>query len=330
MKDHKVALVTGGAGFIGSHLTCRLLENHWRVIVFDNLNSHLYSADLKKKNIERLQQRFHDQVELFVGDFTHSQDVESLFSNHSFEIIFHFGALAGVRPSLAEPFKYIDVNVGGTLQLLEAARRRNIKKFVFGSSSSIYGNRSKMPFSESDNTDFPFSPYGASKKSAEIYCSLYRALFAFRVAILRFFTVYGPGQRPDLAIHRFVRAIRRGQPITMFGDGTSQRDYTYIDDLVDGILGATSWLERETQPCAEIFNLGNSKPVSLQTLVTTLEKVMGKKAKIDAQPRQPGDVENTYADISKAAATLGYRPHVPLEEGLTKFVTWYDETMVSS
>ncbi|HUS72782.1 MAG TPA: GDP-mannose 4,6-dehydratase, partial [Sedimentisphaerales bacterium] len=236
------------------------------------------------------------------------------------DIIVHLAARAGVRPSIAQPLLYADVNVNGTMVLLEAAKKQRIGKFIFGSSSSVYGNNEKVPFSEDDNVDFPISPYAATKKACELICHTYHHLYGISVTCLRFFTVYGPRQRPDLAIHKFARLIEQGKPIPVYGDGTMSRDFTYIDDIINGTVAAM-------QNCNgfNIYNLGESRPITVNDLVAEIEKALGKKAIKEYVPPQPGDVERTYADVSKAVKELGYSPTTTIEEGLAKFVAWLRE-----
>ncbi len=233
-------------------------------------------------------------------------------------MVVHLAARAGVRPSMEDPLAYQDVNVRGTMVLLEAARQFEVKKFIFASSSSVYGNNQKVPFSESDCVDFPISPYAATKKACELLCYTYSYLFGIDHTCLRFFTVYGPRQRPDLAIHKFMRLIEAGRPIPVFGDGSSRRDYTYVDDIIQGVLAAMDRCQGY-----RIYNLGHSQPIALADLIAQIEAVLGKKGKIDRQPAQPGDVDCTYADVSRARTELGYEPKVRLEEGLERFVAWF-------
>jgi UDP-glucuronate 4-epimerase len=230
-----------------------------------------------------------------------------------------------VRPSIEQPLLYHEVNIGGTLQLLEACRRHNIRRLAFASSSSVYGNNQKVPFAESDPVDHPISPYAATKKAGELLCHNYHHLYGLSVASLRFFTVYGPRQRPDLAIHKFAKLLHAGKLLPFFGDGSTRRDYTYVDDTVQGVLGALAWLEQASQPVCDIFNLGESHTVTLAQLVELLGQALGVAPRLDRQPQQPGDVDCTYADINHARAVLGYNPRVPLEEGIERFVAWFRE-----
>jgi len=309
-------LVTGGAGFIGSHLCERLLQAGHAVWALDNLNS-FYDVAIKKCNlgeIEKLNKLF-----TFVrGDVTDPGCLRQLFESTQFDQIVHLAAYAGVRPSLEEPAMYQRVNVEGTTHLLEAARRHAVKKITIASSSSVYGINSRVPFTESDPIFSPISPYAASKLACEALGHVYHHVYGMDVVMLRFFTVYGPRQRPDLAIHKFARLIAVGKPIPVFGDGTAARDFTYVTDTLDGIMACV-----ERKFGYEIFNLGESQTVELTYLITLLEKSLRKKAIIDRHPSQPGDVPLTFADISKARRILGYRPKVKVEEGIPRFVEWF-------
>jgi len=307
-------LVTGGAGFIGSHVVDRLTARGERVVCLDNFNAY-YPADVKRANIEGALAT--GLVELVEGDVRDGELCRRLVEG-GVESIIHLAARAGVRPSIEEPVLYEEVNCIGTLNLLEAARRAGVKKFVFGSSSSVYGVNSKVPFSEDDPISRPISPYAATKRAGELLCHVYHHLYGLPVVCLRFFTVYGPRQRPDLAIHKFTRLIDAGKPIPVFGDGKSRRDYTYCSDIVDGVIAA---LDRPFE--FEIFNLGNSDPVELWRLIALIEEALEKKARIERLPEQPGDVPVTYADISRARALLGYEPRFPIRQGIAKFVEWY-------
>lgn len=313
--------VTGGAGFIGSHLADRLLEEGKRVVALDNFDD-FYNPALKRRNIQKARQ--HPRFRLIEGDLREPGLLEGLLQQEKFDVVAHLAARAGVRPSIQNPFLYADVNIRGTLQVLEACRKSGTRRLVFASSSSVYGNNSKVPFCEEDPVSRPISPYAATKRAAELMCHTYHHLYGMDIACLRFFTVYGPRQRPEMAIHHFTRLIHEGKKISLFGDGKSSRDYTYIDDIMDGTLGA---LSREHG--FEIFNLGESRTVPLAGLVQAIEKQLGKKAVIEYLPAQPGDVEHTYADIRKARDRLGYEPHTDLEEGLARFVRWYLEEGVS-
>ena len=308
-------LVTGGAGFIGSHVLDRLVSKGRRCVCLDDFND-FYSPAIKRTNIAG--SLASGLVSVVEGDIRDLALCRRLFHEHKVERVIHLAARAGVRPSLEQPLLYEEVNCRGTLALLECAREFGVKIFVFGSTSSIYGVTSRVPFSEDDPVDRPISPYAASKRACELFCHTYHYLYGIPVVSLRFFTVYGPRQRPDLAITLFTRLMEQGRPIPIFGDGTSRRDYTYVGDIVDGVMAA---LDSELK--FEIINLGSGRPISLNDMVRSLEKVLGKKAGIDKRPEQPGDVPLTYADISKARRLLGYEPRVPFEEGLRSFVEWW-------
>ncbi|MBN1123663.1 MAG: GDP-mannose 4,6-dehydratase [Sedimentisphaerales bacterium] len=308
------ALVTGAAGFIGSHLSKRLVCNGWKVIGLDNFDP-FYSSDVKWNNITDLIKS--SQFELMQGDIRDEHAVASIMADGGFDCIIHLAAKAGVRPSIEDPVGYQDVNINGTVVLLEAAKKHRIPKFIFASSSSVYGNNKKVPFHESDNVDFPISPYAATKKAGELLCYTYSYLYGIGMTCLRFFTVYGPRQRPDLAIHKFARLIEKGKPIPVFGDGSMRRDFTYIDDIIDGVVAAIEKCEGYN-----IYNLGESRPVRLDELIGQIETALGKKAILDRRPMQPGDVNQTYADVSKAVRELGYNPQTEISEGLKRFVQW--------
>lgn len=307
-------LVTGGAGFIGSHLAERLVSSGHCVSIVDDLND-FYSPEVKRANLNAV--RAAGPVEFHWCDIRNVDAMDRIVGSFQPEAIFHLAARAGVRPSLEQPLLYEETNVKGTLILLEAARRNSVKKFVFASSSSVYGIANRVPFREDDPVHCPISPYAATKLAAEKFCFTYSHLYRLPVVCLRFFTVYGPRQRPDLAIHKFARLIEAGRPVPFFGDGSSGRDYTYIDDAVSGLLAALSYDTR-----FEIFNIGNSRPVKLTELVSTLEAALGKPAVLERRPDQPGDVPLTFADISKAGRLLGYQPRTSFEDGIRKFVEW--------
>lgn len=318
----KNILVTGGAGFIGSHLVERLLgEGTWRVTVVDDLND-FYSPEIKRANIAR----FRDAANFnFVeSDIRNADAMRKVFDANEFDAIVHLAARAGVRPSLCHPKLYAETNINGTLNLLELARDFDIKQFVFGSSSSVYGVNSKVPFSEDDRINQPISPYASTKAAGELLCHTYSHLFDIRTVCLRFFTVYGARQRPDLAIHKFTRLIAEGKPIQVFGDGTTRRDYTYIDDIIQGVRAS---IDYDTS-MHEVFNLGESETTELSRLINLLEECLGVEAVIDRQPMQPGDVPTTYADISKARKLLNYHPLTKIEEGIPRFVEWYRESQL--
>ncbi|HLH53176.1 MAG TPA: SDR family NAD(P)-dependent oxidoreductase [Verrucomicrobiae bacterium] len=309
-------LVTGGAGFIGSHVCERLLNLGHSVYAFDELNA-FYSVDLKRNNIRALQ-ALAKPFEFIQGDLADTTALDELFASAKVDQVIHLAARAGVRPSLEQPALYQKVNVEGTVNLLEAARRRGVKKFIIASSSSVYGVNSKVPFSEADPITSPISPYAASKLACEALGHVYHHVYGYDVVMLRFFTVYGPRQRPDLAIYKFARLILRGEPIPVFGDGSTARDYTYIDDTLDGILACT---RREFG--YQVYNLGESQTVKLNRLIELLETALGLKAVIKSLPLQPGDVPLTCADISKARAQLGYCPRIPIETGIPLFAEWF-------
>jgi UDP-glucuronate 4-epimerase len=307
-------IVTGAAGFIGSHLCERLLKDGWTVVGVDNFDN-FYDPQVKRNNIKDCLRN--KQFKLVEADIRDSTAMDKV-TGEGADIIVHLAARAGVRPSIAQPALYTDVNINGTVILLEAAKKNNIKKFVFASSSSVYGNNKKVPFSEDDNVDFPISPYAATKKAGELICHTYHHLTGIAMTCFRFFTVYGPRQRPDLAIHKFTRLIEDGKSIPVYGDGSMMRDFTYIDDIIDGI---TAGIEK----CAgyNIYNLGESRPVMLNTLIGEIENALGKKAVIERLPLQPGDVERTYADVTKAHRDLEYNPNTNISDGLKRFVEWF-------
>ena len=308
------ALITGGAGFIGSHLAQNLLESSWDVTIVDNFDP-FYSKATKLANIlaERKSSRFH----LIEADI---RDYESLRqqAGGSYDVIVHLAAKAGVRPSILKPDEYLETNVKGTQNMLNFARHFGVKQFVFASSSSVYGVNKRVPWSESDQVLLPISPYAGTKVSGELMGHVYAHLFDMRFVALRFFTVYGPRQRPDLAIHKFARTMLEGSPISVFGDGSSRRDYTYIDDIIRGVVAAMHY---DRTPY-EVINLGNSRTVSLMEMIATLEDALGKRAELLYEPEQPGDVPVTYANVSKAKELLGYEPIVPFDTGIRNFVAW--------
>ena len=312
-------LVTGGAGFIGSHVCERLLHAGHAVWAFDDLNS-FYDPALKRRNLREIQS-LGKPFEFVHGDLTERTALEEVLGGVKFDQIIHLAARAGVRPSLEEPALYQRVNVEGTVNLLEAARRNGVKKLLLASSSSVYGVNAKVPFSERDPIFRAISPYAASKLACEALGHVYHHVYGLDVVMLRFFTVYGPRQRPDLAIHKFTRLIAAGKPVPFFGDGSTARDYTYVTDTVDGVMACTG-----KEFGFDIFNLGESQTVTLSHLVELLEQALGKKAVLDRQPLQPGDVPITYADISKARERLDYHPRVKIEEGIPKFVEWFRGT----
>ena len=307
-------LVTGGAGFIGSHLVEKLLATGHEVSILDDFND-FYDPRIKQANVEA----FAGEVPIHRIDLRDGGSVSQLFDREKFDAIVHLAARAGVRPSIQQPQLYYDTNVSGTLHLLEAARRTGIERFVFGSSSSVYGVSKTVPFSESMPLTQTISPYAATKIAGEFLCSTYSHLYQMRVVALRFFTVYGARQRPDLAIHQFTRRIHAGQPIDQFGDGSTRRDYTYIDDIMQGVMAALQY----EGSLFDIFNLGENDTIPLRDLIAAIENALGRKAKINQLPEQPGDMPVTCADISKAKKLLGYDPTTPLSVGLPKFMEWF-------
>lgn len=339
-------LVTGGAGFIGSHLCDRLLSDGYKVVCLDNFND-FYDPAIKERNIFKASK--HPNFTLIRGDILDTDLLEKIFAGkvsqeihesrlstedsrlsselnklnepNKADIIIHLAAMAGVRLSLVSPAQYVDVDIKGTVNLMEVAKEHNVDQFIFGSSSSVYGARQDGLFSEEDATDVQVSPYATAKKAGELYCRTYANLYGIPTTVLRFFTVYGPRQRPEMAIHKFVHLMEQGEPIPMFGDGSSTRDYTYIDDIIHGIVAAVK------HPFGfEIFNLGNSTTVKLKDVIQVITQELGVDPRIEQQPDQPGDVPITYADISKARSLLGYNPKLPLEEGIKRFIRWFRES----
>ncbi|MEJ5106189.1 GDP-mannose 4,6-dehydratase [Chryseobacterium sp. MYb328] len=336
-----IYLITGGSGFIGSHLVERLLRNGHSVINVDNFDD-FYSYQIKIKNtlesidkisdfefsdkeadIQHLASLSHsDQYSLYYQDIRDKEGLENIFRNHSIDMVIHLAALAGVRPSIERPLEYEEVNVRGTMNLWELCRDFNIKKFICASSSSVYGNNEKVPFAETDNVDNPISPYAATKKCGEILGHVYHHLYHIDMIQLRFFTVYGPRQRPDLAIHKFTKLISEGGEIPFYGDGTTARDYTYIDDIIDGITKSVLYLENNSN-VYEILNLGENQVITLKEMVATIEKTLNMTAFRKILPMQPGDVTKTNADITKAKALIGYKPDTNFQNGIKKFVEWF-------
>lgn len=307
-------MVTGGAGFIGSHLVEALLNSGVSVSVVDNLDD-FYPAAYKRANLKEIAKV--GKIRHYEADIRQAQSLKAIFQAERPEVVIHLAALAGVRPSIARPRLYEEVNVGGTLNLLELSRQFGVGRFIFGSSSSVYGADANAPFSEGASGLKPISPYAASKLAAELFCYTYAHLYRLSVVCLRFFTVYGPRQRPDLAIRKFAELMEAAKPVPIYGDGTSGRDYTYVDDTVRGILAAISY---ETD--FDVFNLGGSHPVKLVDLIHLLEKATGMPARVEFHPCQPGDVPLTWANIEKARRLLGYEPRISLEAGLSKFCAW--------
>jgi UDP-glucuronate 4-epimerase len=313
----KNILITGGAGFIGSHLVDRLLaSNEWHVMVVDDFND-FYDPNIKRANVANHLQ--HQNYRLADLDIRNAAALSGLFTDGGFDCIVHLAARAGVRPSLAEPQLYTETNINGTLNLLELARAHNVKQFVFGSSSSVYGINAKVPFSEDDPIRQPISPYAATKGAGELLCHTYSHLYGLRCVCLRFFTVYGPRQRPDLEIHMFARLMSSGKPIPVFGDGSTRRDYTYVDDIIGGVTASIHY----TGTDYEVINLGESRTVELRELITLLEKELDIHAEIERLPSQPGDVPQTFADITKARKLLNYNPQTQIEDGIKRFVRWF-------
>ncbi|MFK4784714.1 GDP-mannose 4,6-dehydratase [Fusobacterium sp. MFO224] len=333
-------LITGGAGFIGSHLCEKLLSLGHSVINIDNFHN-FYSKNIKIKNIlestdnkkyinkiqdiESLIEIVNcDSYKLYFNDIRNLEKLDDIFSLEKPELVINLAGLAGVRPSIETPLFYEEVNIKGTMNLLELCKKYHIHKFIQASSSSVYGNNTKVPFEEIDAVDFAISPYAFTKKSCEVMGHVYHKLYNIDMFQLRFFTVYGERQRPDLAIHKFINLISRDKSIEIFGDGSTYRDYTYIDDIIQGILKSIKYLISNNK-VYEILNLGSSNPISLKEMILTIEKVLNKKAKINYLPMQPGDVDKTYANINKAKKLIGYEPKISFEKGIRNFVTWYKE-----
>jgi UDP-glucuronate 4-epimerase len=309
-------LVTGGAGFIGSHLTDRLLADGREVVVLDNFDP-FYDEAAKRRNLEGA--RKSPRMRLVSGDIRDAAALEAAFDALPIDAVVHLAARAGVRPSIEDPILYASVNLDGTVRVLEACRRRGVSRFVFGSSSSVYGNNLKAPFAEDDPVEHPISPYAATKRAGELIAHTYHHLFGMKVACLRFFTVFGPRQRPDLAIRKFAELIASGREIPVFGDGTTGRDYTYVDDIVDGVVAA---LDRATG--FHIWNLGGAHPVVLKDLIDRLARGLGRIPAIRRLPPQPGDVERTWADVSRAKRELAWAPSTSFERGMELFLAWFE------
>jgi UDP-glucuronate 4-epimerase len=313
-KEKSCILVTGGAGFIGSHLCEYLLGSGHKVVCVDNFNS-FYDPGIKEQNISALISS--EDFNLVKADIRDKARLAEIFEENNPDLVIHLAAMPGVRPSIKDPFLYYDVNVNGTLTVLETMRRYGVKRMIFASSSSVYGNNSKIPFSESDPVDSPISPYASSKRACELLCSTWHSLYQFEIFCLRFFTVYGPRQRPDLAIHSFTNKILDNSPLQIYGDGSSFRDYTYIDDVLQGINNAINRLKG-----FNIYNIGESRKVLLSEVIETIENALGKKAIKEYLPFQAGDVNATFADISKARKELDYNPSFDFREGIAEFIRW--------
>ncbi|MFC2075741.1 SDR family NAD(P)-dependent oxidoreductase [candidate division KSB1 bacterium] len=315
MRSADRALITGGAGFIGSHLAQRLISRGLRVTLLDNFDPY-YDQQIKRNNLSAVLESAPECI--VEGDVRDPDVLAALFEDGSFDIVYHLAAKTGVRPSLDDPQEYFDVNVAGTINVLEACRRAGDCKLIFASSSSVYGNSSRVPFSEDHPADSPVSPYAASKRAAELICRTYHELYRLPVMAIRFFTVYGPRQRPDMAIYRFVEQVFRGDPVEIYGDGSMARDFTYIDDIIDGLQAALTW-----DGGFDLVNLGDARTVSVAELVTMIERISGRPADKRHLPVPKGDVRITFADISRAARLLGYGPKVPIEDGLSRFIDWF-------
>jgi UDP-glucuronate 4-epimerase len=320
-KKIETILITGGAGFIGSHLTGELLEKDYEVICLDNFDP-FYDLWIKENNVNEFSSN--NSYTLIRGDIRDVSTLDSIFEKHQIDLVIHLAAKAGIRPSLLNPKEYFDVNVMGTLNILDSMKAHRIERLIFASSSSIYGNNKKVPYSETDDVSFPISPYAASKKSGELLTHTYHALYDIKVINLRFFTVYGPRQRPDLAIHKFFTKLYEKESIEIYGDGSTSRDYTYITDIISGILGAINYLENN-KAVYETINIGSKNSVVLTDLISLIEEVTEKKFRKIYTAMQMGDVNKTFADINKAKQLLGYNPYLTLREGLIKFKEWYEK-----
>lgn len=315
----KTYLITGGAGFIGSTLADKLLENGHKVVVIDNF-CDFYDPKIKEKNVKA--NLSNKNYRLYRSDIRDMDSLDKIFDENTIDVIIHLAAMAGVRPSIENPILYQEVNGIGTQNILEQAKKHYINKLVMASSSSVYGNCNEVPFKENFLVDYAISPYAATKKGNEVMAHVYHSLYNMNIIMLRFFTVYGPRQRPDLAINKFTKLMIDGEPIPMFGDGTTSRDYTYIDDIVEGIIKSINYVE-EKKNVYEIINLGSSNPISLKEMINIIGQELGIKPNINIFPMQPGDVEKTYADISKAKKLIGYNPSTNFRNGIKKFIKWY-------
>ena len=317
----KMYFITGGAGFIGSTLSQKLIEQGNKVIAIDNF-CDFYNPKIKENNVKELLQN--EKFKLYRADIRDRNALKEIFDENQIDIVMHLAAMAGVRPSIENPILYQEVNCMGTQNILEEMKEHNVKNGVFASSSSVYGNCKEVPFREDMIVDYAISPYAATKKANEVMAHVYHKLFDMNIVMLRFFTVYGPKQRPDLAINKFTRLMIEGKEIPMFGDGTTSRDYTYIDDIVDGIIKSCNYC-MNNQEVYEILNIGNSSPTTLKEMINTIGQALGIEPKIKQLPMQPGDVDRTYADVSKAKTLIGYEPKTTFREGIENFVKWYKE-----
>ena len=318
----KTYFITGGAGFIGSTLTQKLLESGNRVITIDNFNAY-YDPKIKEKNIEDFIKN--PNYKMIEGDIRNQEDIRTIFDTYQIDVIIHLAAMAGVRPSIENPILYQEVNGVGTQNVLEEAHLHNIKNLVMASSSSVYGICKEVPFKEDMIVDYAISPYAATKKANEVMAHVYHKLYNMNILMLRFFTVYGPKQRPDLAINKFTKLMLENKEIPMFGDGSTSRDYTYIDDIVDGIVKSCAYV-MENSNIYEIINIGSNNPISLKEMIEVIGKELHIEPKIKELPMQPGDVDRTYADITKAKNLIGYAPSISFEEGIKRFIKWYKES----
>lgn len=320
-------MVTGGAGFIGSHLCEALLSQGDRILNVDSFNDY-YDPEIKRRNVGDTRRWMADrgiaeeQYEVHEGDIRDVAFLNGVFERSRIDAIVHLAAYAGVRPSIEHPALYADVNVNGTVNLLEKCRLHGVRSFVFASSSSVYGNNEKVPFAEDDAVDYPISPYAATKKAGELLCHTYHHLYGINMACLRFFTVFGPRQRPDLAIHKFAKLISERKPLPYYGDGSTERDYTYIEDIIDGVTKSIAWT-LDGQGKYEVFNLGESNTIRLDRMIGAIEEALGMKATLNRLPMQPGDVNRTNADVSKAKRLLGYDPKWRFEDGIRAFASWF-------
>jgi len=317
----KTYFITGGAGFIGSTLSEKLIKEGNKVIIIDNFNN-FYNPTIKENNIKNLLDN--ENFKLYKGNIEDTDCVKKIFDENEIDAVMHLAAMAGVRPSIEDPILYQNVNGLGTQNILEQARQHNVRNLVMASSSSVYGNCKEVPFKEDMIVDYAISPYAASKKANEVMAHVYHKIFDMNIIMLRFFTVYGPKQRPDLAINKFTRLMLDGKEIPMFGDGTTSRDYTYIDDIVDGVCKSLDYVINN-ENVYEIVNIGSNSPVSLKEMIEVIGKVLNVEPKIKQMPMQPGDVDRTFADVSKAKKLLGYEPKVSFEQGIKNFIEWYDK-----